>query len=92
MYVSRHGAEPMNKKLTLRLDDEAIEKAKQYASERGISVSKLVENFFVALEREEPSNGDGDLEISPFVESLRGTLPEDADEEDYIDHLEEKHG
>jgi hypothetical protein len=81
----------MNEKLTLRLDDEAIETAKRYASERGISVSKLVENFFVALESE-ASSEDGDVEISPFVESLRGTLPEDVGEADYIDHLEEKHG
>jgi hypothetical protein len=78
----------MKRKLTLRMSDEAIERAKEYAAERGISVSRLVENFFEVLELDDES----DVETSPLVESLLGTLEEeDLDEEDYREHLEDKH-
>lgn len=78
----------MKRKLTLRMDDEAIERAKEYAAERGISVSQLVENFFEVLE----TSDEQEVEMSPLVESLWGTLEgEDVDEEDYREHLEEKY-
>ena len=78
----------MKSKLTLRMTDEAIERAKRYAAQRGISVSKLVENFFAALEADDTE----DIEMSPLVQSLWGTLEEsDVSEEDYRDHLEEKY-
>lgn len=78
----------MKRKLTLRMDDEAIERAKEYAAERGISVSQLVENFFELLE----STDERQVEMSPLVKSLWGTLEgEDVDEDDYREHLEEKH-
>jgi len=48
----------MKSKLTLRLDGDLKEKAKQLADERGISVSQLVEDYFRLLLREPPS-GDG---------------------------------
>jgi len=78
----------MKKKLTLRMDDDAIERAKEYATERGISVSQLVENFFEALE----TDGKRQVDMSPLVKSLWGTLEdEDIDEQDYRKHLEEKY-
>ncbi len=78
----------MKSKLTLRMTDEAIERAKRYAAQRGISVSKLVENFFAALEADDTE----DIEMSPLVQSLWGTLEEsDVSEEDYREHLEEKY-
>lgn len=78
----------MKRKLTLRMSDEAIERAKEYAAERGISVSRLVENFFEVLE----TGDEPDVETSPLVESLLGTLEDaDLDEEDYREHLEDKH-
>ncbi|PQJ26901.1 hypothetical protein BSZ35_18410 [Salinibacter sp. 10B] len=48
----------MKSKLTLRLDDDLKERAKQLAEERGISVSRLVEDYFRLLLRE-PTSGDG---------------------------------
>jgi hypothetical protein len=70
------------------MSDEAIERAKEYAAERGISVSRLVENFFEVLDVAD----EEDVEMSPLVESLWGTLEgEDVDEEDYREHLEEKY-
>jgi len=42
----------MKSKLTLRLDDDLKERAKRLASERGTSVSRLVEDYFRLLLRE----------------------------------------
>jgi predicted HicB family RNase H-like nuclease len=42
-----------DKKLTLTLDPEIIEMAKQYASRKGVSLSSLVEQYFKFLVREE---------------------------------------
>jgi antitoxin component of RelBE/YafQ-DinJ toxin-antitoxin module len=39
----------MKSKLTLRLDDELKERAKRLAEERGLSVSRLVEDYFRLL-------------------------------------------
>lgn len=36
----------MNKKLTLKLNKELVEKAKQYATTREISLSQIVEIYF----------------------------------------------
>jgi hypothetical protein len=39
----------MNTKLTLKLDKNILEKAKEYASLRNLSLSKLVEEYFQKL-------------------------------------------
>ncbi len=79
----------MKKKLTLRMEKEAIDRAKAYARQRGTSVSKLVENFFTALETE---TREQEIETSPLVQKLAGLAAgADVSEEDYYDHLEEKH-
>ena len=79
----------MKKKLTLRMEQEAIERAKAYAEARGTSVSKLVEHFFGALS----ADGGKRETHSPLVEALSG-VAEDAEvsEADYYGHLDEKHG
>ena len=43
----------MKSKLTLRLDEDLKEQAKRLADERGISVSKLVEDYFRLLPRKQ---------------------------------------
>jgi len=48
----------MQSKLTLRLDDDLKERAKQLAQERGISVSRLVEDYF-RLPLNKRAGGDG---------------------------------
>ena len=79
----------MKKKLTLRMEKEAIDRAKAYARRRGTSVSKLVENFFVALDKD---RREEEIETSPLVQKLAGLAAgADVSEEDYYDHLEEKH-
>lgn len=43
----------MDSKLTLKLDQTAIERARQYAKKRGISLSRLVETYFLSLAERE---------------------------------------
>jgi hypothetical protein len=86
----------MAKKLTLRMDEEVIERAKAYAAERGISVSKLVEQYFAAVTAESSSdkNTDQDQEsLPPFTRRLVNREPAsgEIDKDDYYRYLEEKH-
>jgi antitoxin component of RelBE/YafQ-DinJ toxin-antitoxin module len=79
----------MNTKLTLRLDDQLITKAKRYSDRSGKSVSQLVADFFSAIDAEEDIPG---TQISPRVRSLRGAFKgSTATEEDYRRYLEEKY-
>jgi len=81
----------MDTKLTLKLNQEVIEKAKQYASEKKLSLSRLVENYLNSLTSDKPNN---DLQISPFVKSLSSgiKIPADYDyKKDRTDYLEQKH-
>lgn len=81
----------MDAKLTLKLDQEIIEKAKNYASEKKISLSRLIENYFNSLTSDQSNN---DLQISPFVKSLSSgvKIPADYDyKKDRADYLEQKH-
>lgn len=43
----------MDTKLTLKLDEKAIERAKVYASRRGVSLSRMVETYFLSLVEQE---------------------------------------
>ncbi|HEU4497342.1 MAG TPA: DUF6364 family protein [Flavobacterium sp.] len=81
----------MDTKLTLKLNQEIIEKAKQYASEKKLSLSRLIENYLNSLTSEKHNDA---LEISPFIKSLSSgiRLPDDYDyKKDRADYLEQKH-
>lgn len=76
----------MATKLTLRMDEDLIELAKGVARERGTSVSRLVADYFAALERPQ------EAEPAPITRSLRGIAAgAGVDEEDYRRYLEDKH-
>jgi hypothetical protein len=78
----------MRTKLTLRLEQELIERAKKIAQRRGKSISRMVADYFRTLESVETD----DQELAPLTRSLRGILREaQVDEEDYRRHLDEKH-
>jgi hypothetical protein len=80
----------MDTKLTLKLDDEIIEKAKEYAKVRKISLSDLIENYLQKLTTDKKS----DKTITPLVKSLSGiiNLPKDYnDKEDYTNYLTNKY-
>jgi hypothetical protein len=81
----------MDTKLTLKLNQEIIEKAKAYASNKKMSLSRIVEAYLQALTTDTDTS---EYEISPFVKSIAtGTeLPADLDyKKDYSDHLIEKY-
>ncbi|TDD96210.1 DUF6364 family protein [Flavobacterium cellulosilyticum] len=81
----------MDTKLTLKLDQEIIEKAKQYAAEKKVSLSRLIENYLNSLTSDKTND---DFQISPFVKSLSsGTkIPADYDyKKDRADYLEQKY-
>jgi hypothetical protein len=81
----------MDTKLTLKLDQDVIEKAKLYASEKKLSLSRLIENYLNSLTSEKSNDG---LQISPFVKSLSSgvKIPADYDyKKDRADYLEQKY-
>lgn len=82
----------MNTKLTLKLNQEIIEKAKLYASNKKLSLSRLIENYLSSLTNEVKK--ENEIEISPFVKSLSTgiKIPADLDyKEAYSKHLTEKY-
>lgn len=84
----------MDTKLTLALDQDIIDRAKQYASQRNTSISKLVENFLARITVLNPQDEPAE-DISPLVKRLSGvlTLPSDLDtKQAYRDHLSDKYG
>ena len=81
----------MDTKLTLKLNQEIIEKAKNYAAEKKLSLSRLIENYLNSLTSDKTTD---DFEISPFVKSLSSgiKIPTDYDyKKDRADYLEEKY-
>ena len=79
----------MQTKLTLRIDEELIERAKSYAQRSGKSVSRLVSDYLELLPESERRHA---RPLTPIVKSLVGALAGSGlDEEDYRRHLEEKH-
>jgi hypothetical protein len=77
----------MNTKLTLRMDDALIERAKVHSDRSGKSLSRLVSDFFSAIDAPAAS-----ADITPRVRLLLGALSDaNLDEADYRRHLEEKH-
>lgn len=79
----------MQTKLTLRIDERLIERAKSHAQKTGKSVSKMVEDYFELLPKQEESEARA---LTPIVSSLLGVLKNaNVDEEDYRKHLEEKY-
>ncbi len=80
----------MDTKLTLKLNEEIIEKAKEYAKSKKTSLSVLIENYLQKLTNNKKSKNT----ITPLVKSLSGviSLPEDYnDKKDYTDYLTNKY-
>ena len=79
----------MKTKLTLRMEEALIRRAKDYARRTGRSVSQIVAEYFFVLGRLDPEE---EGQLPPRVESLRGALRgAKLDEEDYRRYLEQKH-
>jgi hypothetical protein len=82
----------METKLTLRLNDSVIERAKIYARNHKVSLSKMVESYLDSLTTQNDKGKK--TTITPLVESLSGVidLPADFDyKKEYRDYLEDKY-
>lgn len=81
----------MDTKLTLKLNDRIIKKAKKYASTHNTSLSRMVENYLQRILSENEKEED---EITPLVKSLSGIvkLPNNYDSrKEYADFLSKKY-
>ena len=82
----------MNTKLTLTIEREIIERAKNYAKEKNRSLSDIIENYLKILTKEERKNKS--IKLNPAVESLRGSfkMPKDMDyKKELKNRLEKKY-
>lgn len=78
----------MKNKLTLRLDDSLIKRAKKRAKKKGTSVSQMVADYFALIESDQSSPIQ---KLPPITASLAGILKNaNIREEDYKKHLEDK--
>jgi hypothetical protein len=80
----------MDTKLTLNVDKNVIEQAKEYAKDHQISLSRLIESYLSSL----VAKKDRKIEITPLVESLSGVIELENDfnyKESYNDYLIEKY-
>lgn len=78
----------MNTKLTLRMDETIVRKAKIEAKRRGKSVSRMVAEFIESIGLQQTS----EKVLPPTTASLVGILKgKEISEEDYKTHLREKY-
>lgn len=80
----------MDKKLTLSLNGNIIESAKQYAKSNNTSLSKIIESYLGTLIKPEKKVN----EITPLVKSLSGVISIDDDlniKDEYAQYLMKKY-
>ncbi len=90
IFARRKKLEAMNTKLTLRLRKNTIEKAKKYAHNHKISLSKMIETYLESI----TSTNKKETEITPLVESLSGVIELEQDfdyKKEYSNYLTEKY-
>jgi hypothetical protein len=77
----------MNTKLTLELDKQTIERAKQYAQTTNQSLSSLVQNYFNFISEKHEINEN---DLSPIVQELSGIIELDNNfnhKKEYQNHI-----
>jgi hypothetical protein len=81
----------MQTKLTLRIDDTLIEKAKKHSKESGKSVSQIVADYFALLNMTDHHKNS--KKLPPATKHLHGILKNKnkVSESDYYKHLEDKY-
>ena len=79
----------MDSKLTLKLNESVIERAKQYAKENNVSLSRMIESYLQAVTVRKKNK----IIVSPLVESLTGVieLKNKNYRKDYTDFLSQKY-
>lgn len=81
----------MESKLTLKINEEVIKLAKDYAKDNNTSLSKMTENYFKTIIKKEESNQP---KITGVVAELAGILKDkdvDYQRDSYTDYLDEKY-
>ena len=81
----------MKAKLTLTIEKDVIAEAKEYAKQKGLSLSEMVENYFVLITR---TSKTGVVELTSTVKSLKGSFnaPEDFNYKDVLsEQIAKKH-
>jgi len=84
----------MQAKLTLRMEESVIRKAKRMARQKRSSVSRMVAQFIIA----ESEDAGTELKYPPITSSMIGILKDPSAKDDelaliegYKQHLKEKH-
>ncbi|MCF8461814.1 MAG: DUF6364 family protein [Flavobacteriales bacterium] len=83
----------MNTKLTLTIEKEVIEIAKEYAKEKGQSLSEMVENYFKLVTVSKVRMQE--KQLSPKVRKLRGIIKIDQNidyKQTLTEELSKKYG
>ena len=78
-------------KLTLKLNSNSIQRAKEYVSKKKTSLSSIVENFFDSLTI---NNESEKFSYSPLVNELSGIIHLDENydyKSDYASYLDKKY-
>jgi len=95
LYLCKKGAHTliiMNTKLTLTIEQEIIERAKNYAKEKNRSLSNIIENYLKILTKSERKQKV--KKLNPIVSSLKGSfkMPKNIDYKNELrNRLEEKY-
>jgi hypothetical protein len=61
----------MNTKLTLTIEASVIARAKEYARQKGRSLSDIVENYLLVVTRDDLKS---EKDIAPITKSLKGSF------------------
>jgi hypothetical protein len=74
----------MTTKLTLVMEADVIQSAKQYAKEHGTSVSKLVESYISLVSSDTPHDENLSMKKGPITSSLSGAVKSLAEDESQL--------
>ncbi len=84
----------MDAKLTIKLNKNVVDRAKEYSTTQNRSLSRIIESYLSSIVSRTNTASDNEIQISPFVKSMSTGvhLPVDIDyKKEYADYQTEKH-
>jgi len=84
----------MDAKLTIKLNKNVVDRAKEYSTTQNRSLSRIIESYLSSLVSRTNTASDNEIQISPFIKSMSTGvhLPVDIDyKKEYAEYLTEKH-
>lgn len=81
----------MDAKLTLKLDQKAVDRAKRYARQRGVSLSRVVEAYFLNLPEPEPKPLAAPTGVVAELAGILAGKEIDVSKESFAAHLAKKY-